>query len=82
MRLSDLLGQYIDRDPQKLFQSTHIRNRPDANFKAIVLAKLNNESWEVISKNFNIPVSTLSSFYNRWCRRFASLIDQELNQDP
>ncbi len=81
VRLSDLLGQYIDRDPQKLFQSTHIRNRPDANFKTIALAKLNNKSWEVISENFNIPVSSLSSFYNRWCRRFASLIEQQLNQD-
>ena len=81
VKLSDLLCQYIAQDPQKLFQSTHIRNRPDANFKTIALAKLNNKSWEVISENFNIPVSSLSSFYNRWCRRFASLIEQQLNQD-
>ena len=80
-RLSELVSQYIAKDPQNIFQSTHIRNRPDANFRIIALAKLNNEKWEVISEDFNIPISTLSSFYNRWCRRFAPLIEQELNQN-
>ncbi|MGF1540524.1 MAG: hypothetical protein ACFCU5_08745 [Pleurocapsa sp.] len=80
IHISDLLFDYLERDPEKIFQTTHIRNRPDANFQAIALAKLNHQNWEIISAKFNIPVSSLSSFYNRWCRRFAPLIERELNQ--
>ncbi len=80
IHILDLLFNYLEKDPEKIFQSTHIRNRPDANFQAIALAKLNNQNWEIISAKFNISVSTLSSFYNRWCRRFAPLIERELSQ--
>lgn len=78
--LTELLREYLIEDPQGVFASTHIRNRPDANFTKIALAKFSGQSWEQISQQLDIPVATLSSFYNRWCRRFAPLLDTELKQ--
>ena len=79
-KFSDILYQYLKQDPQNIFQTTHIRNRPDANFRSIALAKIDCDNWDIVAAKFEIPVSTLSSFYNRWCRRFAPLIKQELNK--
>ena len=78
--LSQIIQQYLTQDPDKIFVITHIRNRPDANFTKIALERLSGKSWEHISQQLDIPIATLSSFYNRWCRRFAPLLDTELNK--
>lgn len=78
--VSQLLREYIIKDPNKIFATTHIRNRADASFKRIVLAKFAGQSWENISQQLDIPIPTLSSFYNRWCRRFAPLLNTELKK--
>ena len=78
--LAQILQDYVIYNPNKIFTTTHIRNRPDANFNHITLAKLSGKTWEQISQQLNIPVPTLSSFYNRWCRRFAPLLKTELTK--
>ena len=78
--LTEVLREYLIKDSQGVFSSTHIRNRPDANFTQVALARFSGQSWEEISQQLDIPVATLSSFYNRWCRRFAPLLDTELQQ--
>ena len=78
--LVQLLRDFIRRDPDKMFSNTHIRYRPDASFERIALAKFSGQSWEEMSQQFNIPIPTLSSFYNRWCRRFAPLLETELKK--
>lgn len=78
--LTEVLREYLIRDPDQIFRTTHIRNRPDANFTQVALAKFSGQSWEQISRKLDIPIPTLSSFYNRWCRRFTPLIDTELKQ--
>jgi hypothetical protein len=78
--LTEILKEYLLRDPEQIFSTTHIRNRPDANFTHVALAKFSGQSWEQISRKLDIPIPTLSSFYNRWCRRFTPLIDTELKQ--
>ena len=78
--LSQILREYLAKDPEKIFATAHIRNRPDANFSAIALAKFSGLSWEEISQKLDIPVPTLSSFYNRWCRRFSPLLKTEINK--
>lgn len=78
--LTEVLRKYIVKDPDKIFSATHIRNRPDASFSSIALAKFSGRSWEQISQQLDIPIATLSSFYNRWCRRFTPLLDTELKQ--
>lgn len=78
--LSQILKEYLTKDPNKVFTNAYIRNRPDANFSKISLAKFSGMSWEEISQELGIPVPTLSSFYNRWCRRFAPLLKTELKK--
>jgi hypothetical protein len=76
--LTEVLREYLIKDPEQIFSTTHIRNRPDANFTQVALAKFSGKSWEEISHQLEIPIPTLSSFYNRWCRRFAPLINTGL----
>ncbi len=64
--------EYIVSDPDKIFQQEHIRNRPDANFRAIALARFNGQSWEEISANLGIKVPTLSGFFQKSCSKFRS----------
>lgn len=78
--LSQIIQRYLIQDPDKIFITTHIRNRSDANFTKIALERFSGKSWENISQQLDIPIPTLSSFYNRWCRRFASLLDTELKK--
>jgi hypothetical protein len=78
--LTEMLREYLIRDPEQIFSTTHIRNRPDANFAQVALARFSGQSWEQISRKLDIPIPSLSSFYNRWCRRFTPLIDTELKQ--
>jgi len=68
--LLDQARETIEIDGQKLFKKTHIRNRPDANFQAIALARFAGENWEEISAKFGIPLPTLSSFFRRCCEKF------------
>lgn len=69
--LTDTVRDYIQSDPEGLFQQTHVRNRPDATFQAIALARFADESWEDISARFDIKIPTLSSFFQRCCQKFA-----------
>lgn len=78
--LLQILKEFLSQDPDQIFTTIHIRNRPDANFSAIALAKFSGQSWEVISQQLDIPVPTLSSFYNRWCRRFAPVLETEFKK--
>ena len=78
--LAQILREYLTQDPDNIFATVYIRNRPEANFSNIALAKFSGRSWEEISRQLNIPIPTLSSFYNRWCRRFAPLLKTELNK--
>jgi DNA-directed RNA polymerase specialized sigma24 family protein len=70
-QFSDLVREYIEEDTEALFSNTKIANRPDANFRAIALARFAGKSWEEISLELGILIPTLSSFYQRCCRKFS-----------
>lgn len=74
--LSEKLKQFLEEDPHNLFKNKAIRNCPEANFRAIALATLAGKSWEEISEEFGIKVSTLSSFFRRACQSFAPIFQQ------
>ncbi|MEM8673469.1 MAG: hypothetical protein AAGF83_06305 [Cyanobacteria bacterium P01_G01_bin.67] len=78
--LSQILREYLAQDPDEIFRTTHIRNKPNACFTKVALARFAGESWENISRQLDVPIPTLSSFYNRWCRRFAPLLKTELKK--
>jgi DNA-directed RNA polymerase specialized sigma24 family protein len=76
--LSDMVREYIEEDAENLFSQAQIKNRPDANFRAIALARFSGKSWEEISEELGIVVPTLSSFYQRCCRKFAPKFKTDL----
>lgn len=78
--LSEVLYQYIEEDNNDVFKSTHIRNKQNANFQSIALARFSGQSWEQISEELDVAIPTLSSFFQRCCQKFASLLQQELQE--
>ncbi len=70
--LFEIIREKIEEDSENLFKQAHIKNRPDANFKAIALARFSGKSWDEISAEFQISISTLSVFYQRCCNKFRS----------
>lgn len=76
--LGDMVREYMEEDAENLFKEAKITNRPDANFRAIALARLSGKSWEEISTNLGIAIPTLSSFYQRCCRKFAPKFKTDL----
>ena len=76
LSLMEMMKQYIDLDPQGVFRSTHIKNCPEANYQSIALQYLAGKSWQAMSEDFQVKLSTLSSFYCRQTRRFAETIRQ------
>jgi len=75
---AQLLREYIEQDTDQIFAQTHIRDRPDANFRYIALERLNDKSWEDISKLLDIKIPTLSSFFQRCCQKFAPQFQEHL----
>lgn len=68
--LSEVIWQYIEEDPENIFASQHIRNIPEANFRAIALAKFAGQTWQEISIDLEIKIPTLSRFFQRCCEEF------------
>jgi hypothetical protein len=70
--LFDIIREKIEEDAENLFKQAYIRSRPDANFQAIALARFSGKTWEEVSAEFKISVSTLSVFFLRCCEKFRS----------
>ena len=78
LALADLLYQYLEQDPQQVFQKTYISGNPQANFQVIALKRLAGKSWKSIAKDLESNISTLSAFYRRNCQKFKPLLQQKL----
>ncbi|KAB8320417.1 hypothetical protein SD81_002095 [Tolypothrix campylonemoides VB511288] len=76
LSLFDIVRETIEEDAENLFKTAYIKNRPDANFQAIALARFSGKTWEEISAELKISVSSLSVFYLRCCEKFRSRLQQ------
>jgi DNA-directed RNA polymerase specialized sigma24 family protein len=74
--LATLVRHCLEEDDGGQFSQEHIRGCPEANFRTIVLSRLSGTSWETISSQFQIKVSTLSSFFQRGCKKFRPVFEQ------
>jgi hypothetical protein len=60
--------RWVESDPDGELSSLHISNRPDVTAQLLILRRLPpEESWKSLAAEFNLSVSTLSSFYQRQC---------------
>jgi len=60
--------QWVQTDPNGELRRVHIQGYPQVNCQTLLLQRLPPESpWETIAAQFDLSVSTLSSFYRRQC---------------
>lgn len=69
--LSQEVKACLEEDPEGLFESASVTDRPQANFQYIAIRRLEGYSWQDLSTEFEIPAPTLSSFYRRCLVRFS-----------
>lgn len=76
---AQLLQQFIDDDPEHLFRSAHVKNRPEVTFQALAKARLvEQQTWEEIASECQISVQTLCSFFNRRLRKLIPYFQKYL----
>ncbi|MGB0563880.1 MAG: hypothetical protein ACPGVO_19085 [Spirulinaceae cyanobacterium] len=72
------LHDFIATDPDGTLQKSHIKGKPTVNFRAILLKRLENYSWQELAQEFATSIPTLSCFYQRSLKKFAPLFQQTL----
>ncbi len=66
--LLEQVKAWVETDPDGELRTTHITNRPDVTCQVLILRRLPpEESWKELAAEFNLSISTLSSFYQRQC---------------
>lgn len=70
IRAFQTVRRYIEIDPKGIFTQAHIKKYPGVNFREIAIKRWSGISWKEISEHFNIPVATLSNFYQRNLEKF------------
>ena len=59
---------WAEEDSDGELRGTHIKGHPEVNCQVLILKRLPPEvSWQDLAGEFNLKVSTLSSFYQRQC---------------
>ena len=66
------IRRYIEIDPKGIFRKAHINKYPQVNFRDIAIKRWSGVSWKDISNELNIPIPTLSNFYQRTLENFRS----------
>ena len=75
---SEEIKQLIEQDPENIFQTVCLREKPQANFRTIALLSLEGKSMKVISEKLGVPQQSLYSFYNRSIQRFMPIYHKYL----
>jgi len=70
--LTELLKECIEKDSENLFKKEHIGNHPQANFQTLALLRICGKSWKEIATEFDLKISTVSTFYYRCLTKFSA----------
>lgn len=66
--LLEEVKRWVETDPTGELSSTHISKYPKVTCQLLILRRLPPEtSWKELAAEFNLSISTLSSFYQRQC---------------
>ena len=70
--------EWAETDADGELRQTHIKDHPDINCQVLILKRLPPEvSWKTLAAEFDLPLATLSAFYQRQCmprlRKFGEL---------
>lgn len=72
--LFEQVRQCIEDDAGRIFTREYIKDRPEANFQAIAIRRYLGVSWQEISAEWGIGITTLHNFYRRCLKKFAPQI--------
>lgn len=61
----EIVKEIIYKDPDKYLVSQHLRGHYEANLQAILILLLEGKKWKEISQDLGVPLTTVSSFYQR-----------------
>ncbi|NJK28164.1 MAG: sigma-70 family RNA polymerase sigma factor [Coleofasciculaceae cyanobacterium SM2_3_26] len=77
---SQELMDLVEENPQGMFTKEFTNGRPEANFRAIALAKYRQgKTWEEIAKEFDLAsTSTVSVFFSRCLKKFRLYFQEYL----
>ncbi|MBD2579885.1 sigma-70 family RNA polymerase sigma factor [Oscillatoria sp. FACHB-1406] len=75
--LSEQILDCLAEDPQGLFESTYTK-KPEANFQYIAQQLVAGYTWRELSLELGLEISTLSSFYTRYLKKFSPLLKSYL----
>ena len=74
-----LVKEFISSDPEDLLKQEKIRGRPDLTFQKIVWMKyVEDKTWEEMSAELDIGISTLSSFFQRRLHKLKPYFEKYL----
>lgn len=72
------LKEIIESDPNRIFSREIISSHPHVNLKILLLKVLAGKTWQEISDDLDVTLSTLSSFYYRNLRKVLPDIQKYL----
>ncbi|MEG4575343.1 hypothetical protein QUA56_22040 [Microcoleus sp. N3A4] len=75
---SEMLRRFIEEDPEGIFRNTSLKSRPDITLQDVVLARLDDLTWEAIGNKFGITPQTISSFLQRNLSKYNDVIRNNL----
>lgn len=78
LSLSAKIINLIEQDDTGVFQSEHIKNKPKANFRAVVLRLHNGDKMKNIADQFEVPLQSLYTFYKRCINQFRKYIQDNI----
>ncbi|NJM71042.1 MAG: sigma-70 family RNA polymerase sigma factor [Scytonema sp. RU_4_4] len=69
--LTGIVRECIESDSEDIFKNEHIEKCPQATFQALAMLRMSGKSWKEISAEFEMKVSTVSSFYYRCIKKLS-----------
>lgn len=77
--LGQQLREFLEEDPENLFKSDRMRNRPEVTFQFLAIAKfVDGKTWQEISDDLEIPVASLAAFVTRRLQKFQPYFQKYL----
>jgi DNA-directed RNA polymerase specialized sigma24 family protein len=71
---------FIKEDPENILADVHISNNPHANFRDILLRRLEGQTWQQISTDLHVNPSKLSLFFQKSIKENTRLFKEYLDE--
>ncbi|MDY6781293.1 MAG: hypothetical protein SW833_01845 [Cyanobacteriota bacterium] len=77
----DRVVDLLEADPDDLFKTALIEERPEANFQSVALKRLQGDSWDKLAVEFRVAGTALQVFYRNCLQEFKPHFKKYLSLD-